>query len=209
VKYVAIIIMVLYFVFLVGAFALFYAQGKTELRAKIASYEKLAPLVYIILLTTAMMTAFTGSAPVVMLGAALFGKYWAFVYSMIGAELATNAAYVVGRILGKDIVRLVFAEEKVRNIEAKISHGISLGALVLLRAVPHPLYDAVSYACGFARVPFWRYFFGTMLGLLPAGAVLCFVGEALLRRYVLVFAFLWIGLYTVMVVRLVRLFRHE
>jgi uncharacterized membrane protein YdjX (TVP38/TMEM64 family) len=204
----AIVIMVLYLLFVVGAFTLFYMHGASGLRATMESYKRLAPLIYIVLLTTAMMTAFTGSAPVVMLGAALFGKYWAFFYSMIGAEVATNAAYVIGRIFGKDIVQLVFAEEKVRRIEAKISRGISMWALVVLRAVPHPLYDAVSYACGFARVPFWKYFVGTMLGLVPAGAALCFIGEQVLKQHWRVFLLLWVVLYAVMVV-LVRLFRHE
>jgi uncharacterized membrane protein YdjX (TVP38/TMEM64 family) len=208
-KYIAVIIMVLYLLFLIAAYALFYAQGESGLRERIRSYENLAPVVYILLLTTAMMTAFTGSAPVVMLGAAIFGKYLAFLYSMIGAGLAVNAAYIIGRLLGKDIVRLVFDQEKVRRIETKISRGISIWVLVLLRAVPHPLYDAVSYASGFAGVPYWKYLGGSVLGLIPAGALLCFIGEEVLRRYVLIFLLFWLALYSVMVVRLVRLFRQE
>jgi uncharacterized membrane protein YdjX (TVP38/TMEM64 family) len=194
---------------MVSAYFVFFSGGKEGLREKILSYKRFAPGIYIILLATAMMTAFTGSAPLIILSGAIFGKYYAFIYSIIGAELATNAAYFIGRVFGTDVAWRLFPEDKLRRVERAISREISLPMLIVLRAIPHPLYDVVNYACGFARVPFVKYVIGTAIGLLPAGVVLCFLGEEIFQRYLSLFVAVWILMYAVMVLRFIKIFRRN
>jgi phospholipase D1/2 len=131
-----------------------------------------------------------------------FGPVTGFIVSMLGGTLGTLAGIFLGRVIRAEYfgVMMRSAIEKVRQH----TKDASLAAVTFLRMLPVAPFSAVNIAFGIVRVPLPSAIGGTILGLLPGTAVLCFMGDSLARvwenrdlsSYLMVGAgiALWIGI---------------
>jgi uncharacterized membrane protein YdjX (TVP38/TMEM64 family) len=98
------------------------------------------------------------------------------VYAMCGAMLGATLAYFVGRFLGEGLL-----QKFGRTGQAVETQVASAGfkTMVVVRLIPGPPFAVWNYAAGVAGVAFADYFFGTLVGTLPAHLIFAYSADAL------------------------------
>jgi uncharacterized membrane protein YdjX (TVP38/TMEM64 family) len=130
-----------------------------------------APLVFILIYILGTCL-FIPDTVITILGAALFGAYWGFVYVFTGAVLGATAAFFIGRYLGKDFVA-AFIGDKLRKYDEAIEKN-GFATVLYLRLVYFP-FTVMNFGMGLTRVRFWDYFWGTFLGIIAGTFVFTFL----------------------------------
>lgn len=109
--------------------------------------------------------------PAIMVTAAnsfLFGPFWGGLYSILTANVAAAICYGIGRGYGTLIVDSLVSRSSVEKYESFFQrHGML--TVLIARLVPVVPFDPISYIAGLVRMPFWKFFWATMLGQFPAG----------------------------------------
>lgn len=124
----------------------------------------LAPLVYIVIYGLRPLTFFPAMLLTISAGG-LFGFGIGVACTIAGENLSAATAYWIARFFGtpeqedEDPSRQIAASRRMLQEQA-------FPTVVALRAAYLP-FDVVNYACGLLRVPWWPYFFGTFIGILP------------------------------------------
>lgn len=124
----------------------------------------LAPLVYILLYTARSLTFFPAMWLTLAAGG-LFGFGPGVVYALIGENLSAATAYWIARFFGTPEQEEAGPSRQL-NTSRQLLQEQAFPTVIVLRATYLP-FDLVNYACGLLRVPWWPYFFGSLIGLLP------------------------------------------
>jgi uncharacterized membrane protein YdjX (TVP38/TMEM64 family) len=114
-----------------------------------------------------------------------FTPGYAFVYAMAGSLVGAAVSYAAGSILGRDAVTRL-AGTHVESLRNYVAHsGRGLVAMSVLRMIPIAPFTVVNLAVGASAIPFWTYFAGTALGMLPGILAITLlvdrVGEAVIH----------------------------
>ena len=150
---------------------------REHMRAAIALMRSLwyAPLILIVGYAIGCVFAVPASVFVISAGV-IFGWKLGAVYAMTGAMIGAMASYFVGRFLGEGLLdRFGTAGRRVAE-QAKNSGFVSM---LIVRLIPGPPFAMWNYAAGIARVPVRDYFFGTLLGTLPAHIIFTYSADAI------------------------------
>lgn len=112
----------------------------------------------------------------ILFAGAVWGWKLGTVYAMTGGMLGAIASYFVGRFVGEGLLdRFGKAGEMV----AQQVKRAGFQSMLIVRLIPGPPFAVWNYAAGVARVRFGDYFFGTLLGTLPAHAIFAYSADAL------------------------------
>lgn len=157
-----------------------YVQGRQEWFA--ALYEAHRPAVvavyfgaYIAVVTLNL----PGAAVMTLLGGFLFGFWIALVVVSFASTLGATAACFVSRYVVGHWVQRMFAGRLER-----INRGIEReGAFYLftLRLIPVVPFFAINLVMGLTRMPLWKFYWVSQLGMLPGTAVYVNAGAQLSR----------------------------
>jgi uncharacterized membrane protein YdjX (TVP38/TMEM64 family) len=103
---------------------------------------------------------------------------WKFgaVYAMCGAMIGASLSYFVGRFLGEGLLDK-FGRAG-RAVESQIASA-GFKTMLVVRLIPGPPFAVWNYGAGVANVKFSDYFFGTLLGTLPAHLIFAYCADAL------------------------------
>lgn len=115
-------------------------------------------------------------APIALLSVALLPWRQAFLYNFIGAELGAIAGFWMARLFRERAVRYFASLERVHEWQKSISSQRQFWGFVGLRLVSITAFDFVSYAAGLSTLPFWHFFFATVLVDLPINIAFFFLG---------------------------------
>lgn len=142
----------------------------------------MAPLVLILGFVIAGLVSF----PLTILVVATFiayGSVLGFIYSLTGGILSAMAAYGVGYLAGRKIVRKL-AGERLNRISKKLAHHGKL-TVATVRIVPLAPFTIVNLVAGASHINFSDYVIGSILGMTPgmlAIAVLNDRAEAIIKN---------------------------
>jgi uncharacterized membrane protein YdjX (TVP38/TMEM64 family) len=106
-----------------------------------------------------------------VVGAALFGPYFGFLYVWLGAMLGASLAFFIGRYLGRDFAASLIGDRLRRYDEAIERNGFA--TVLYLRLVYFP-FTPMNFGMGLTRVRFRDYFFGTALGIVVGTFIFTF-----------------------------------
>lgn len=155
---------------LAAGFGWGYAQGLStvEILAAVYAYASgnpYAPLLYIGLYAVRSLTFFPAMWLTVAAGS-LFGFGLGVACTVVGENLSAAIAYAIARFFGTAPTEP--DEETVQELTPfrRALQTQSFPTVIVLRAAYLP-FDLVNYGCGLLRVPWWPYFFGTFIGILP------------------------------------------
>ena len=139
-----------------------------------ASAGALGPMVFVGLMTLAVVASPLPSAPIAMAAGATYGHVWGTLWVILGAETGALVAFALARLLGRDAMRRWFGD--------RIDQGLlgSQNALSLLvfasRLMPFVSFDLISYAAGLSAIRPWRFALATLAGIAPASFLLAHLG---------------------------------
>jgi len=129
-----------------------------------------APLFFILVYAVGVCLFVPGTL-LTVLGAAIFGAYWGFLYVWIGAMVGSSAAFWIGRTLGREYAASVIGDRLRKYDEAIERNGFA--AVLYLRLV-YFTFTPMNFGMGLTQVRFWDYFFGTGLGIIVGTFIFTF-----------------------------------
>jgi uncharacterized membrane protein YdjX (TVP38/TMEM64 family) len=95
----------------------------------------------------------------------------------LGGWLASALlAYLLGRSIGRPLVRRLFGHRRTRRLESSVARG-GIQLLLLVRLMPLVPFSLTGYVAGAARVPLWRFGWTTAVGYLPLTALVAYLGS--------------------------------
>jgi len=139
-----------------------------------------APLVFI-LLHALSICLFLPASILTVIGAAIFGTYWGFLYVWIGAMMGASSAFFIGRTLGRDFTASLIGERIKKYDDAIERNGFS--TVFYLRVINLP-FTPLNYGMSLTKVHFWDYFFGTGIGVIIGLFIITFLGGTLKQMWV-------------------------
>ncbi len=124
-----------------------------------------APLVYLLGYVLRPLLLFP-AVPFAILGGVLFGSLWGTIYVLIGTMCSSVCEFLLVRYFVGGKAK-EFLKEKTRKVnQVVIKHGFL--TVFLVRLVPNVAFDLQNCGLALAPVSFTHYFYGTLLGCLPA-----------------------------------------
>jgi uncharacterized membrane protein YdjX (TVP38/TMEM64 family) len=129
-----------------------------------------APLIFI-LIYTAGVCLFVPGILLTVLGAAIFGPYWGFLYVWLGAMAGASVAFWIGRTLGRDFAASLIGERLRKYDDAIERNGFA--TVLYLRLVYFP-FTPMNFGMGLTKVRFQDYFFATGLGIIVGTFIFTF-----------------------------------
>jgi uncharacterized membrane protein YdjX (TVP38/TMEM64 family) len=108
---------------------------------------------------------------ITVLGAAVFGAYWGFLYVWIGAMIGASIAFWIGRNLGREFAASMIGD-RLRKYDDAIARS-GFAAVLYLRLVYFP-FTPMNFGMGLTKVRFLDYFAGTGLGIIVGTFIFTF-----------------------------------
>jgi uncharacterized membrane protein YdjX (TVP38/TMEM64 family) len=108
----------------------------------------------------------------------VYGFAIALPLVMVAWALSGMLAYWLGATAGRPLARRLAGEARVTAAEELLERG-GVTVLLLARLIPFVPYSLVGYVAGAARVPFWRFVWTGVVGILPITAAATYLGHAL------------------------------
>jgi uncharacterized membrane protein YdjX (TVP38/TMEM64 family) len=108
-----------------------------------------------------------------------FGPIHGGLLALTGALASASVVFWIGRTVGRSALERLLGDRLERVEEVLSDHGLMTVALA--RNVPVAPYSVVNLAAGATPVSFRDYFFGTLLGFLPAIVALGVVGDRIVE----------------------------
>jgi uncharacterized membrane protein YdjX (TVP38/TMEM64 family) len=142
----------------------------TDVRAIVAGWGPLAPIVYTIAVIVEVIVAPIPGTFLYAPAGAIFGGLLGGTLSLIGNVVGAAISCVLGRIIGERVVGNA-ADSPRFNRYRDLMRERGLWLVLVLRINPLTSSDLVSYAAGVAGVPTWKVAAGTLVGMAP----LCYV----------------------------------
>ncbi|MDH3272852.1 MAG: VTT domain-containing protein [Gemmatimonadota bacterium] len=136
-----------------------------------------APLLYIGVYAGATTLAIPGSI-LTLAGGAMFGLVWGTLYTTIAANIGANAAFGVGRFLGRDGVRRLAGGRLDAIDNATKDYGFR--GLLTLRLIPVVPFNALNFGAGLTSISWPAYAAATAIGIFPGTVVYTMFADALL-----------------------------
>lgn len=124
----------------------------------------LAPVVYVVVYAIRPVTFFPAMFLTISAGS-LFGFGIGVLCTIVGENLSAATAYWIARFFGQPEHEEMEPSRQLAT-SRRLLQEQAFPTVVVLRAAYLP-FDVVNYACGLLRVPWWPYFFGTFIGILP------------------------------------------
>ncbi|MEK7115880.1 MAG: TVP38/TMEM64 family protein [Patescibacteria group bacterium] len=105
----------------------------------------------------------------------VYGPVWGSLLNILGENLTANVSFAISRILGRRFVR---EHERgwLKNYDNMLRQEGFL-ALLFMRSLYFP-FDIVNYGSGVSGIMYRQFFFGTLLGLVPAIITFTVLGDA-------------------------------
>lgn len=111
----------------------------------------------------------------------ILGWFWVFAYSTIGLLAGAVVAFFLARRFREPLVKRFVPLQELNSWEGKLSDKTELWGFVLIRLTTGPVMDFISYLAGLTKLSFGKFFFATLLSLIPS-ATGYYLGGAVYNR---------------------------
>ncbi len=132
-----------------------------------------APLLYILIQIAGQIFAPLSTSALFVAGFILFGKS-AIIYSILTWLITSATNFLLARKYGKRVLRKFIGEEGVKKIQ-EIAERIDNKRFLWLRLSTFYINDFASYAFGLTNISFARYYFVSILSMIPWSIVMSLV----------------------------------
>jgi len=110
--------------------------------------------------------------------AALFGPYSGFAYALAGSLCSAALAFLIGHLLGRDVIRR-YAGHTVNRLSQRMGRQGIL-AVAILRVAPVAPFTVVNLIAGASHVKAFDFMVGTAIGMLPGIFLMTMFGSNLM-----------------------------
>ena len=136
-----------------------------------------APLVYMIIMSLAVVISPIPSLPLDIAAGLFFGPFLGTLYSVIGALSGAAASFLIARLLGRELIERFIGGHI--NFCASCSDSLLTKIVFLSRLLPVISFDIVSYGAGLTKMSIRKFSIATFLGMIPLTFVYNYFGSVL------------------------------
>lgn len=116
-------------------------------------------------------------ATILQVGAGvIFGPWVGFGLTVVADGIGALIGFGMARRWGKAVIRTKLGVDEQVAFDA-LCQRITPMQIIVLRILPGPAYTVVSFAAGCSTMEWWRYVFFSVLGVVPALAMLTIAGD--------------------------------
>ncbi|MDZ4770964.1 MAG: VTT domain-containing protein [Chloroflexota bacterium] len=169
------------------------AIGLDRIRAFIESAGVWAPLAFIVIKMLTYVFAPLTSGPIQLSAGVLFGLIPGTLYTLVGEVIGGSIAFALSRRFGRPVVLRVIGAAGADRADAFVAQIVDWKTLAYARLFLFSLYDFISYAVGFSKLPYRTYLLVSIfVGAIPTfaasllGTTLTEESSGLIVVYVLV-----------------------
>lgn len=164
----------------------------------LSSSGRLAPLIYMIAMASAIIISPIPSLPLNIAAGALFGAFLGTAYSVIGALGGAIISFLLARHLGRQVIERYLKGHI--NFCSDCSDRLLTKIVFLSRLLPFVSFDVVSYGAGLTKMSLRNFAIATCLGMIPLTFIYNYFGSVLVfeNRVTLILGFLLVILFFLM-----------
>jgi uncharacterized membrane protein YdjX (TVP38/TMEM64 family) len=150
-----------------------------DLRTAVQEHPVVAAFLFFLAYVAFTGLSLPGALFLTVLGGALFGTVWATCLVSFASSLGASLAFLLSRYLLRDWVTTRYQDRwQAARQEIDQSGGYYLLAMRLNPLVP---YFLINLFFGLTRMPVWRFWFISQVGMLPATILYTYAGAQLGR----------------------------
>ena len=151
--------------------------GLAELQGTIAGAGLLGPLIYIGIKALTFTVAPLSAGPIQFASGVLFGVAAGTVYSLLGELLGGVLNVIIARVFGRQLVERFVGAAAMKKVDRFYERWLhDWKSLLAARLLLFSVYDFISYAVGFSRIPLSVYVVISLLGGLPPTLIFVLIG---------------------------------
>ena len=152
-------------------------ENVPKIKTWVASFGKIAPLIYIGLYLVSTVFFLPGS-PVTVLAGFVFGPLWGVFYASVASIISVSIAFLIARYVARDLVESwVKDNTQFRKIDEQVEEQ-GWRILMFTRLVPIFPFNLQNYAYGLTSIRFSTYVLVSAIFMLPGTAVFVQLGGA-------------------------------
>lgn len=152
-------------------------ENVPKIKTWVASFGKIAPLIYIGLYLVSTVFFLPGS-PVTVLAGFVFGPLWGVFYASVASIISVSIAFLIARYVARDLVEgWVKDNAQFRKIDEQVEEQ-GWRILMFTRLVPIFPFNLQNYAYGLTSIRFSTYVLVSAIFMLPGTAVFVQLGGA-------------------------------
>jgi uncharacterized membrane protein YdjX (TVP38/TMEM64 family) len=146
-----------------------------DVRRWLESFGILAPIVYIGIMTLAVIVTPIPSLPLSISAGLLFGPVPGTLYSVVGATIGAVACFFIARLVGRDIIERILRGRV--YFFAQLSDKLLFKLILITRLIPLLSFDIISYGAGLTKISLWRFSIATFIGMIPLTFIYNYYGS--------------------------------
>ena len=152
-------------------------ENVPKIKTWVASFGKIAPLIYIGFYLVSTVFFLPGS-PVTVLAGFVFGPLWGVFYASVASIISISVAFLIARYIARDLVEgWVKDNAPFRKIDEQVEEQ-GWRILMFTRLVPIFPFNLQNYAYGLTSIRFSTYVLVSAIFMLPGTAVFVQLGGA-------------------------------
>ncbi|QDP42211.1 TVP38/TMEM64 family protein [Radiobacillus deserti] len=148
----------------------------TVFKEYVLSFGSLAAIVSALLMVFQSVIAPLPAFVITFTNGIVFGWLWGALLSWSSAMLGATLCFYLAKWFGRPLVERLVSKKALFWWDAFFEKYGSYSILIA-RLVPVISFDLVSYGAGLTTVTFWRFFWATGLGQMPATILYSYLGE--------------------------------
>lgn len=138
--------------------------GGERLQALVEQTGAWSPLAYVAAKALATIVAPFSGVPLKAASGALFGFTKGFAYSVLGDVIGGCVCFWWARRSGRSVVERFAGTNELNRVDELAYYSGGWRALLFGRLALSPVYNLISLAAGFTKLPFWQYLIVTTFG---------------------------------------------
>lgn len=135
-----------------------------------------APIVFVLVRSLGVLFPPIPGFALDLVGIAVFGWFWGFVYATSALLFGSCTAFLVTRYCREFALRRFAFLSRAHEYEARLSRGVRFFSLIVLRLPFNPVFDYASYALGLTKTPLSEFLAATFIGVVPTLFIIYYFG---------------------------------
>ncbi len=113
----------------------------------------------------------------IMVTIIVYGPWWGIWYAMLGTTLSAVIMFLVGHLLGKNMVSK-FSGGIINRVNKRLSQT-GVMAVIAFRVIPVAPFSLINLIAGVSAISLRDFFLGTLIGVIPGIAAIALVADRL------------------------------
>ncbi|MBR2674563.1 MAG: TVP38/TMEM64 family protein [Mogibacterium sp.] len=133
---------------------IFSKEAANQVITYLKANREISFLLIILIQAVQVIICVLPGQPIQFASSYMFGIWIGFILSLCGAVIGAAISFFLAKVLGRDILYILFDETKVEDYKRKLNSGRGLLIVLLIYLVPGVPKDLVAYVAGISEMKF-------------------------------------------------------